>query len=229
MKPFDLTLENLRLTVTDGDEMRTIFASSRFTLPEGSLLGVRGESGSGKSTFLKLISGILTPTEGKVNWGETPLSRLPEGERDRWRGENCGFLFQDFRLFEDLSAEENVLLPATFYRRPTADDRKRARELLEHYGVRFGTRALHLSRGEMQRTALARVLFAAPKVILADEPTASLDGKRAEEVTMALIGAAKRLGATLILVSHDPRVLAHFPQKVVIADGRLIEGNGKEL
>ena len=75
-----------------------------------------------------------------------------------------------------------------------------------------------------QRTALARVLFAAPKVILADEPTASLDGKRAEEVTMALIGAAKRLGATLILVSHDPRVLAHFPQKVVIAEGRLIEG-----
>ena len=102
MKPFDLNLDNLRLTVPDGDELRTIFASSRFALPEGSLLGVRGESGSGKSTFLKLISGILTPTEGAVNWGETPLSRLPEGERDRWRGENCGFLFQDFRLFEDL-------------------------------------------------------------------------------------------------------------------------------
>ena len=93
MKPFDLQLENLRLTVPDGDELRTIFASSRFALPEGSLLGVRGESGSGKSTFLKLISGILTPTEGAVSWGETRLSRLPEGERDRWRGENCGFLF----------------------------------------------------------------------------------------------------------------------------------------
>lgn len=179
MKPFDLMLENIRLSVPDGDEMRTIFASTSFALPEGSLLGVRGESGSGKSTFLKLISGILTPTEGTVSWGDKKLSLLPEGDRDRWRGENCGFLFQDFRLFEDLSAEENVLLPATFYRRPTPDDRKRARELLEHYGVRFGTRAQHLSRGEMQRTALARVLFAAPKVILADEPTASLDGKRA--------------------------------------------------
>ncbi len=126
MKPFDLNLDNLRLTVPDGDELRTIFASSRFALPEGSLLGVRGESGSGKSTFLKLISGILTPTEGAVNWGETPLSRLPEGERDRWRGENCGFLFQDFRLFEDLSAEENVLLPATFYRRRTTESGPRS-------------------------------------------------------------------------------------------------------
>lgn len=225
MKPFDLRIENLRLTVPDGEEMRTIFASSCFALPQGALLGVRGESGSGKSTFLKLISGILTPTEGKVLWGETVLSGLPESERDRWRGENCGFLFQDFRLFEDLSAEENVLLPATFYRRPTADDRKRAKALLLHYGVRPGTRAAHLSRGEMQRTALARVLFAEPKVILADEPTASLDGPRAEEVTLALIGAAKRLGATLILVSHDPRVLAHFPEKVAIAEGRLVEAD----
>lgn len=223
MADFDLTLPETELRVPDGEETRLIFSSSGFTLPEGALLGVRGASGAGKSTFLKLLSGILTPTRGAVRWGAVNLSALTQSGRDRWRGEHCGFLFQDFRLFEDLTAEENVLLPATFTRALRSADHARARSLLEAQGVRPDTRARLLSRGEMQRTALARVLFAQPQVILADEPTASLDRQRGVEAVEALFEAARTLGATLILVSHDERVLAEFPRIVEVADGRLID------
>lgn len=223
MADFDLTLTETELRVPDGEETRLIFSTSGFTLPEGSVLGVRGASGSGKSTFLKLLSGILTPTRGAVRWGAVNLSRLTESARDRWRGEHCGFLFQDFRLFEDLTAEENVLLPATFTRALRPGDHARARALLEAQGVRPNARARLLSRGEMQRTALARVLFAEPQVILADEPTASLDRPRAAEAVEALLEAARTLGATLILVSHDERVLMGLPRLVEVADGRLID------
>lgn len=223
MADFDLTLPETELRVPDGEETRLIFSTSGFTLPEGALLGVRGASGAGKSTFLKLLSGILTPTRGAVRWGAVNLSRLTQSGRDRWRGEHCGFLFQDFRLFEDLTAEENVLLPATFTRALRTEDHARARALLEAQGVRPDTRARLLSRGEMQRTALARVLFAKPQVILADEPTASLDRARAAEAVEALLEAARTLGATLILVSHDERVLMELPRLVEVADGRLID------
>ena len=223
MADFDLMLCETELRVPDGEETRLIFSTSGFTLAQGSVLGVRGASGAGKSTFLKLISGILTPTHGAVHWGAVNLSRLTESGRDRWRGEHCGFLFQDFRLFEDLTAEENVLLPATFTRALKPGDHARARSLLEAQGVRSDTRARYLSRGEMQRTALARVLFAEPQVILADEPTASLDRPRAAEAVEALLDAARTLGATLILVSHDERVLMQLPRLVEIADGRLID------
>ncbi|WP_295477739.1 ABC transporter ATP-binding protein [Sutterella sp.] len=227
MADFDLTLPETELRVPDGEETRLIFSTSGFTLPEGAVLGVRGASGAGKSTFLKLLSGILTPTRGAVRWGAVNLSLLTESARDRWRGEHCGFLFQDFRLFEDLTAEENVLLPTTFTRALRSEDHVRARGLLKARGVRPDTRARLLSRGEMQRTALARVLFAEPQVILADEPTASLDRLRAAEAVEALLEAARTLGATLILVSHDERVLLELPRLVEVADGRLIDLSGR--
>lgn len=223
MEPFNLSIDAAELAVADGEERRVIFSAENFHLPAGARLGVRGASGAGKSTFLKLLSGILVTTSGCVRWGETNLSQLPEAERDRWRGANCGFLFQDFRLFEDLTAEENVLLPITFTRAIRAEDREEARKLLKQHGVRHSTRAGRLSRGEMQRTALARVLLARPKVILADEPTASLDARRADAVTDALLSAADELGATLILVSHDERVLARFSRTVELVASRLID------
>ncbi len=217
-----LALENVSLRVRDGASERTLLLAPALHLPPGSVLGVRGASGAGKSTFLRILSGVVPPTSGSVRWGDVRLETLSEAERDRWRGERCGFLFQDFRLFPDLTAEENVLLPVTFTRAITARDRAKARELLTEHGVRPQSRAATLSRGEMQRTALARVLLAEPGVILADEPTASLDGARAESVTRRLLSAAEGLGATLILVSHDPRVLAAMPHVAEIDCGRLI-------
>ena len=162
-----LLLENVRVCAADGAAKRTLLAVDLFTLASGERLGLRGASGSGKTTFLKAISGILRP-EGSVLWDDTDLSRLSEAERDAWRGANVGFLFQDFRLFDGLNALENVLLPVTFTRAVTDADRRRGVELLESFGVRPQTEASRLSRGEMQRTALVRVLLQSPAVILAD-------------------------------------------------------------
>ena len=217
-----LKLEDVRLDVHDGACMRTLLDIEHFRLSPGEMLAVRGASGSGKTTFLKLLSGIATPTRGRVTYGDTEISALRESERDRWRGLHVGFLFQDFRLFDGLTALENVLLPFTFRARTLSDAQKRgAAELLNLHGVNPNTRAGLLSRGEMQRTALVRVLMQSPSIILADEPTASLDAARGEQAVDALVAATETLGASLVLVSHDERVLSHFEHQMTLSDGRL--------
>ena len=184
------------------------------------MIAVRGASGAGKTTFLKLVSGILLPTRGRVLYGDTEVSALSEPRRDRWRGRHVGFLFQDFRLFDGLTAL--VLLPFTFCSRTVSNTQRRdATDLLKLHGVNPDTRSELLSRGEMQRTALVRVLMQSPSIILADEPTASLDANRAGHAVDALISAAGSLGASLVLVSHDERVLGHFERHLTLADGRL--------
>ena len=220
-----LRLKEVRLDVPDGVGTRTIFDVPNFELEEGAFLGVRGASGSGKSTFLKLISGILLPTTGSIEVGHTIINQLSEVERDRWRGRHIGFLFQDFRLFDGLTALENVLLPFTFHQNTICRElREDAVAKLCAVGVRPGTRAECLSRGEMQRTALVRVLMQSPKIILADEPTASLDTVRGDQAVEVLQEAASSLGATLLLVSPDERVLSHFNQTITLSNGRLFDG-----
>ena len=176
-------------------------------------------SGSGKSTFLKLICGILTPQKGNVYWGTEAINRLSESQRDDWRGRHCGFLFQDFRLFGGLSAFDNVLLPLTFRGTITQADRCRAKALLDACAVPAQTQVSLLSRGEMQRTALVRVLMSSPQVILADEPTASLDHDNAIHVMDALFEVAEDLKATLIVVTHDSTMLSRFRQVLTLEDG----------
>ena len=137
-----LRLKEVRLDVPDGVGTRTIFDVPNFELEEGAFLGVRGASGSGKSTFLKLISGILLPTTGSIEVGHTIINQLSEVERDRWRGRHIGFLFQDFRLFDGLTALENVLLPFTFHQNTICRElREDAVAKLCAVGVRPGTRA----------------------------------------------------------------------------------------
>ena len=214
-----LKLEGVGLDVRDGSSLRTLLEIDEFCLEPGEMIAVRGASGAGKTTFLKLVSGILLPTRGRVVSGATEVS---EPRRDRWRGRHVGFLFQDFRLFDGLTALENVLLPFTFCSRTVSNTQRRdATDLLKLHGVNPDTRSELLSRGEMQRTALVRVLMQSPSIILADEPTASLDANRAGHAVDALISAAGSLGASLVLVSHDERVLGHFERHLTLADGRL--------
>lgn len=220
---FDLQVEGLSYRVKDGASARTILSVEHLLIGAGEVLGLRGASGSGKSTFLKLISGIVTPQGGTIVWGGECLNKMSESQRDDWRGKNCGFLFQDFRLFGALSALDNVLLPLTFRGRISAKDRVRAEKLLRQYGVPAQTQASLLSRGEMQRTALVRVLISSPKVILADEPTASLDFSNAMRVMEALIDAAFHLKATLLVVTHDSQMLKRFDRVLTIENGTIRE------
>lgn len=216
---FALTVEDLQYRVKDGASFRTILDIKHLEIACGEIVGLRGMSGSGKSTFLKLICGILTPQKGNVYWGTEAINRLSESQRDDWRGRHCGFLFQDFRLFGGLSAFDNVLLPLTFRGTITQADRCRAKALLDACAVPAQTQVSLLSRGEMQRTALVRVLMSSPQVILADEPTASLDHDNAIHVMDALFEAAEDLKATLIVVTHDSTMLSRFRQVLTLEDG----------
>lgn len=179
-----------------------------FSIPPGQAVAIVGPSGSGKTSLLQLLAGLLPVQAGSVRWGTTELATLGEPGRDAWRRRQAGLVLQDIHLLGGLSAVANVLAPCWFTQfRTTAAQRRRARTLLGECGVPAEARdVLTLSRGEQQRTGIARALFAAPPLLLADEPTASLDAATAAAVTGLLLEAAARLPATLLLVTHDMAV-----------------------
>ncbi|MEJ0016654.1 MAG: ATP-binding cassette domain-containing protein [Acetobacteraceae bacterium] len=208
-----------------GAEPAPVLQLPSFRAEPGTLWGCRGPSGSGKSTLLYALAGLLRPSAGEVAWGGVVISALPEAARDRWRHATVGIVFQDFHLIPELSALENVLLPARF-RRPAAGAalRERAAALLRQTGiVSRARRAGLLSRGEQQRVALARALLLRPALILADEPTASLDAETGATVGALLVDAARESGATLFAVSHDPALLARMQQVLTLQAGRPVE------
>ena len=204
-----LELQDILLTFPEGGRRRTVLDIPYLKVTSGEHIGIRGASGSGKSSLLNVVSGLVLPDRGTVRWGATVPGALPEHERDRWRGQHIGFVFQDFQLFPELEALENVLLPATFtgWRIPEALIR-RGRGLLEQMHVCPTRKVRALSRGEKQRVAIARAVLLKPGIILADEPTASLDEANAGQVSLLLSGYARTLGSTLLVVSHDDAVLA---------------------
>ena len=227
-----LELCAVRVTVRDGNASRTILDIPELCLPASSLVGVRGASGAGKTTLLRLLSGLRLPDTGSVRWGDTELTLLTEAARDHWRGSRVGFVFQDFRLFPTLSALENVLVPATFRRCTVpAELHGRALGLLAGMGLsRSQQRAATLSRGEQQRVAVARALLFRPSLILADEPTASLDAANAKVVMDTLLDYASKEKAGLWVVSHDLAVLDRLALRLRLERGRIVHdaGNGSD-
>ena len=206
-----LELQNILLTFPEGGQRRTVLDIPYLKVTSGEHVGIRGASGSGKSSLLNVVSGLVLPDRGTVRWGATVPGALPEHQRDRWRGQHIGFVFQDFQLFPELEALENVLLPATFtgWRIPEALIR-RGRGLLEQMHVCPTRKVRALSRGEKQRVAIARAVLLKPGIILADEPTASLDEANAGQVTLLLSGYARTLGSTLLVVSRHKVLVEHL-------------------
>ncbi|TWI36725.1 ABC transporter ATP-binding protein [Paracoccus sulfuroxidans] len=192
-------------------------------LTPGQVVVLTGPSGSGKTTLLYLLSGLLVPVGGRVSWDGTDLAILREGARDQWRRQNAGFVFQDFHLIPQLSPLENVLIPAGFSAFSTRALRTRAQMLLTRFGVPARRRAALLSRGEQQRVALARALLGDPRVIFADEPTASLDAASGQVVAQALRDLAHREGRTVIIASHDPTVIEIADLGLRLSRGRRVE------
>lgn len=178
-------------------------------LTPGSSVALTGPSGSGKTTLAYLLTGIEPVRQGSVRWGETDLAALSERRRDAWRRRQVGFVFQDFHLVPGLSIRENVLVSARFerWRIPPALA-ERADELLDAAGVpTAGRKVQDLSRGEQQRVALARALLRRPPLLVADEPTASLDAASGATVVELLLEGARSVGATLLAVTHDPALI----------------------
>ena len=200
----------------------TVLDIERLELPPGSRTAICGPSGSGKTTLLHLLCGIERPSAGRVCWDGVDLFALGEAARDRWRRHSVGLVFQQFHLFASLSPLENVLLPARFRAfRIEAVVARRARALLDRVGVRATGETTSLSRGEMQRVALARALLFTPPILLAGEPTASLDAEAAAQIAELLFSACRETGATLLLVTHDTALAARCPRVMNLAAGRV--------
>lgn len=193
------------------------------TVEPGSFHVVTGPSGSGKSTLLYAIAGLGEVESGRISFGEVVITDLSEAGRDAWRRQHVGMVFQTFHLISELNAEDNVLLPAWFgsFR---ADEalKARAKNLLDGLGVPAGRGVVsRLSRGEQQRVALARALLFDPPIILADEPTASLDAEAGEMVIAMLARLAREEGRTVLAVSHDPAMIDEADRTIRLERGRL--------
>ncbi|TWO73048.1 ATP-binding cassette domain-containing protein [Caenimonas sedimenti] len=177
-------------------------------VPQGGVLLVQGPSGAGKSTWLALVAGLLRAQTGQVEVAGQDLTALPGAQRDAWRGRHLGFLPQKLHLSEALTVERNLAL--AYYAAGLAEDRSAIAAALQALGVAdlASRRPGQLSGGQAQRVALARAVLLKPQVLLADEPTASLDDAAAESALGLLRACAARCGATLVVATHDARVRA---------------------
>lgn len=181
----------------------------RFSLEAGAHCAMRGESGSGKTTFLHLVAGILAPDEGEIILDGFEVSQLSESSRDRLRADSIGYVFQSFNLLQGFTCQENVLLAMSFSGQA---DRMWAKQLLERVGLsqRMDYYPRQLSVGQQQRVALARALANRPKLVLADEPTGNLDPKNARNALQLLEELCLENDSALLLVSHEKRVIESF-------------------
>jgi len=191
----------------------------------GEFLGIIGPSGSGKSTLLGMIGGLDSPTSGKVWIDGTDITNLSERALTNIRNEKIGFVFQFFNLIPTLTALENVTLPIQFSKKRGVNPNKRAKELLDILGLadRFHHRPTQLSGGQQQRVALARALANNPPLLLADEPTGSLDTAATETVMQALRDVQRDMNTTIIIVTHSPDIASNVDRVVTLVDGQIAE------
>jgi putative ABC transport system ATP-binding protein len=221
-----IELRDVSKTVMSGAEPLTILHPLRLSVSRGQFLAILGSSGSGKSTLLGLIAGLDAPTSGQVVIDGVDITRLGEDALARLRGEKIGFVFQFFHLIPSLTAYENVAVPMEIAGAP--DPRTRAERLLEEVGLTG--RAHHypsqLSGGEQQRVAIARALANDPPIVLADEPTGNLDSTNGRHIMELLRDIHRTRHTTVVLVTHDAELAALADLRLVLRDGRVVEGAG---
>jgi putative ABC transport system ATP-binding protein len=221
-----IRIENLRRYFPMGHDVVHALDGIDLTVDGGEFLGITGPSGSGKSTLLHLLGGLDRATEGHIWVHDRDLAAMDENELATYRRREVGFVFQSFHLIPTMTALQNVEFPMYFARVPPRERRERAMELLERVGLadRWNHRPAELSGGEQQRVAIARALANDPLIILADEPTGNLDSRTGAEV-MNFLQKLNAEGRTIILVSHDPAVIAYTRRRIRLLDGRIV-GDG---
>ena len=216
-----IAVERITKQVQDSTGTLTILHEIDFQLPARQSVAIVGASGSGKSTLLSIIAGLDTPTTGRVRLAGADLFAMDEDQRAAVRAEKVGFVFQSFQLLGNLTALENVMLPLELQGR--ADARVLATDMLKRVGL--GERLRHypkvLSGGEQQRVALARAFVVQPAVLLADEPTGSLDHATGERVMELMFELNREAGTTLVLVTHDRGIAARCDRQLRIEAGRV--------
>jgi len=207
------------------DEVETHALSGiHLDIKKGEYVSIAGPSGCGKSTLLSILGLLDSPTEGSYTLNDQSVANLDHSQRARIRNREVGFIFQSFNLIGDLTVFENVELPLTYRGMNGAERKQRVTEALERVGMahRMKHYPSQLSGGQQQRVAVARALGGKPSILLADEPTGNLDSKNGEAV-MELLRELHREGATICMVTHDPRFARHAERQVHLFDGRIVE------
>lgn len=208
----------------DGKRVVTALAEVTLNIPKGDMVSIVGPSGSGKSTLLNLVGGLDRPTTGEISIDGSQLSKLSDDELTKVRRDKIGFVFQFFNLLPTLTCLENVALPLHLRGWPRKKATERANELLQV--VQLGHRVEHtpeeLSGGERQRVAIARALSIYPPILLADEPTGNLDTHTGAEILQLIHDLHDRLGATILIVTHDRVVAESCPRTISLRDGHVV-------
>ena len=223
-----IEIENLGKTYTSDADSVVALGQIDLNIEDSSFLGVMGPSGSGKSTFLSILGGLCHPSEGKILVDGIDLYALNSEKRADFRREYLGFVFQSFNLIPYLTAEENVMLPLAVKKIPVKQKKALANQVLERVGLthRLAHLPSQLSGGEQERVAIARALVNAPPLILADEPTGSLDTATSREI-MDLFQALNEEGQTIIMVTHNAENRPYFDRTVLLRDGNVAEDSNR--
>jgi len=215
-----------KIFVTDEVETHAL-ANIDLDIRKGEYVSISGPSGCGKSTLLAILGLLDTPSEGSYTLNGNAVHGLKMGERARIRNREIGFIFQAFNLIGDLTVYENVELPLTYRGMPGAERKQRVQQALERVDMshRLKHYPAQLSGGQQQRVAVARALAGSPSILLADEPTGNLDSANGEQV-MDLLKDLHKNGATICMVTHDPRYADFADRTVHLFDGKLVNGDG---
>lgn len=214
-----LKAENIAKTYGNSQVKVKALKPSNLEFEQGEFVAITGKSGSGKSTLLKLLGTLETPTEGQIILDGENVSKLSDGKLSKIRRQRIGFIYQDYSLFPEFSAYENIVMP--IHLDDKKEDKEKILELMENLGISYCKDKFpsEMSGGEQQRVAIARALAISPAVVLADEPTGNLDAENAEEVVMLLSKAARIYNQTIIMVTHD-RQMADYAERIIyIKDG----------
>jgi putative ABC transport system ATP-binding protein len=216
-----ISVEHVFKSVTDSTGTLDILRDIDFSIGMKDTVAIVGASGSGKSTLLSIIAGLDTPTRGTVHLAGQDLFAIDEDDRAAWRAQKVGFVFQSFQLLGNLTALENVMLPLELAGRK--DSRSAATDMLKRVGLaeRLGHYPKVMSGGEQQRVALARAFVVQPAVLLADEPTGSLDHATGEKVMELMFALNAELGTTLVLVTHDRAIAQRCAKRITIEAGKV--------
>ena len=215
-----ITIKKIVKSYGMGEEIVHALDGVNLEIAAGELVAVVGASGSGKSTLLHMIGGMDSPTAGSVFFNGKDISKYSKKQKAKYRCENVGIVFQNFKLIEELNVRENIIMPVLIARKKVDEDYYNA--LVEMLGLseRQSHLPSELSGGQKQRVAIARALINKPELLLADEPTGNLDKKNSEEIMQIFLGIHKK-GKTIVLVTHDREIAEQCQRQIEMSDGKI--------
>lgn len=216
-----IVVKDVKKTYKQGNIVVEALKPCDFEINDGEQIAITGTSGSGKSTLLHLLGGLEQATDGSIKYGDTDFSKMSQNQRDDFRLEHIGVVFQSFNLLPELTAYENIILPLMLQNKNIDD--KYVDKLIERLELKDRMNHLpgQLSGGQQQRVALARALINRPSLLLCDEPTGNLDKKTTQSVMELLFDMSKEYSVTLLVVTHDENIAKRFSRVITISDGIL--------